>query len=248
MIGTIYLIILIYIFLGGLGIFFINKKKTREDARKNTIKTISYFIIIHTLFISIAILPETFFFIALLIVFAGFAEIVNLFGKKPRNTLFFIISILIYLFFAGSFACFSRMDKEMILFTFLILSIFDAFSQISGQLTGRRKLIPAVSPGKTVEGLIGGSFIALFSALLLKNLISFPAVHTMLLALAIIFFAFSGDIACSYYKRRFGVKDFSHWLPGQGGFLDRFDSFIAAGGFMGVLHLVSEIFNNFGFL
>src|SRR5690606_10083203 len=109
------------------------------------------------------------------------------------------------------------LNKNLVLFTFLVLSIFDAFSQISGQLAGRRKLFPAISPGKTVEGLLGGAFTALASALLLKSLVEFSAWKILLVAAGIVLFAFAGDVAASVYKRKYNVKDFSKLLPGHGG-------------------------------
>ncbi|MFO7978336.1 MAG: phosphatidate cytidylyltransferase [Bacteroidales bacterium] len=53
----------------------------------------------------------------------------------------------------------------------------------------------------------------------------------------IVIFAFSGDIFFSWYKRQYKVKDFSNVLPGHGGFLDRFDSLIAAGAFISLYSL-----------
>jgi phosphatidate cytidylyltransferase len=119
----------------------------------------------------------------------------------------------------------------------LILSIFDGFSQITGQLLGRTKLFPKISPNKTVEGLIGGALIALLSALVFKSLIIGTPLKAILLAAVIAVFAFAGDAAKSIYKRKYNVKDFSNLIPGHGGFLDRFDSLIAAGAGVALLGL-----------
>lgn len=139
---------------------------------------------------------------------------------------------------AAGFFQFSGLNKWLVLFTFLVLSIFDAFSQICGQLWGKTKLFPAISPGKTVEGLLGGIFVAFASSLLLQSLIEFSMGKTLLIATGIVLFAFSGDLAASVYKRRYKVQDFSQILPGHGGFLDRFDSMIAGGAFVAVLELI----------
>jgi phosphatidate cytidylyltransferase len=67
---------------------------------------------------------------------------------------------------------------------------------------------------------------------LLKSLVEFSTLKTLLIAAGIVLFAFAGDVAASVYKRKFNVKDFSKFLPGHGGFLDRFDSMIAGGAFV----------------
>ncbi|HYQ56304.1 MAG TPA: phosphatidate cytidylyltransferase, partial [Draconibacterium sp.] len=122
-----------------------------------------------------------------------------------------------------------KMDSNLILFSFLVLSIFDAFSQISGQLWGKIKIAPKISPNKTVGGTVGGALFALASGFYLNGLYYNKWYIIAGLTLGIILFAFLGDIAASYYKRRFGVKDYSNLIPGHGGFLDRFDSLIAGG-------------------
>ena len=121
------------------------------------------------------------------------------------------------------------LDKNLILFAFLILSIFDAFSQISGQLWGKSKIAPEISPNKTVGGTVGGAIISIVSALLLKELYEVVWYRVLIMAAGIVVFAFLGDIAASLYKRKFEVKDYSKLIPGHGGFLDRFDSLIAGG-------------------
>jgi phosphatidate cytidylyltransferase len=140
--------------------------------------------------------------------------------------------------FSAGFYLFSQMEKGVMLFAFLILCIFDGFSQISGQLFGKTKLFPKISPNKTVEGLIGGVLIALLSAFVFKNLIIAPQINAILFAVVVVIFAFIGDTAKSIYKRKYNVKDFSNLIPGHGGFLDRFDSLIAGGTGVALLGLL----------
>ncbi len=238
MILTIYLIILTYFLLGGIGFYFINRKKDPKFAHHNKVKFITYFFIINILFLSIVFKPWIFRLLGVSIAIMGLLELVNVFrlsGKKKQ--VFFVASMVIYLFFCLAFFSFSQLDKEFLLFTFLILSIFDAFSQISGQLLGRRKILPSISPNKTVEGLIGGLLIALFSSFLLRGLVGIPSSYAILMAGGIILFAFIGDLASSLFKRQYGVKDYSDMLPGHGGILDRFDSLIAGGAFVAIFNI-----------
>lgn len=101
---------------------------------------------------------------------------------------------------------------------FLCVLSFDAFSQFFGQIFGRHTLVPKISPHKTIEGCAGG--------LLICMLTSFYTFGSLWTGIYIAFFALSGDLLASFVKRRAGVKDFSRLLPGQGGVLDRFDSYI----------------------
>lgn len=242
MVLTIYIIILSYFVIGAVGFYFINRKKDRKSACESWTKYITYFIIIHVLFFGIVFNPLFFRIISVVIILIGMVELINLFRKSEfRNQGFFSFSFFLFVVLAAGFFHFSGLNKNLVLFVFLILSLFDAFSQISGQLAGRRKLFPAISPGKTVEGLLGGVFIALASSLLLKSLVEFSTGKTLLIAAGIVLFAFTGDLAASVYKRKYNVKDFSKFLPGHGGFLDRFDSLITGGAFVAAIELFGFI-------
>ncbi len=239
MILTIYIIILAYFVLGAIGFYFINRKKSREDARKNRIKLITYFLIIHILFVGIVFNPVVFHYLAILIIIAGYYEIIGLFIRSTQKSwLFFILSLLIYTLLSLGLYHFSLLNKDLILFTFIVLSVFDSFSQISGQIMGKRKLMPDISPNKTIEGLLGGAIIALITAFLVRSLISYDLLYLLLVVAGILVFAFLGDMLTSYYKRRYQTKDFSKIIPGHGGFLDRFDSLIAGGAWISIISLL----------
>ncbi|MCT4647022.1 MAG: phosphatidate cytidylyltransferase [Carboxylicivirga sp.] len=230
MIKIIYIIILSYFILGGIGFYFINRKRDKAIARKSYTKFITYFFIIHLLFFSIVIKPEYFNYLAITIVAAGVIELFRLYKKSAyKNTAFYLLSNIVFAASSIGFLYFSRLPKEMILFAFLILSIFDSFSQISGQLWGKTKLFPTISPNKTLGGLVGGTIMAIASGYLLKGLYESSVFNIVMLILGIVLFAFIGDIAASYFKRKYKVKDYSNLIPGHGGFLDRFDSLIAGG-------------------
>lgn len=164
----------------------------------------------------------------------GWRELLRLpFGKKPyRQTRFSLNFIAAYAVFSVLFILFSTLSKPHIYFCFFVVTIFDAFSQISGQLMGKKKLIPSISPQKTINGLIGGAGFALLGAAFLRPLVGVSVPTALFFALIIVIFALAGDLAASFYKRKHGVKDFSNLLPGHGGFLDRFDSLIPGGAAM----------------
>lgn len=109
---------------------------------------------------------------------------------------------------------------------YLVVCAFDGFSQVSGQLLGRHRLAPALSPGKTIEGSVGGLVFAAGMALLLRSGVGWSVPRSLVAACGIAAAALSGDLLASWVKRRSGVKDFGRLLPGHGGILDRFDSFL----------------------
>ncbi len=99
-----------------------------------------------------------------------------------------------------------------------------------GKSFGKRKLAPAVSPGKTVEGMIGGLFVAFASCFVFAGLFFKEASALMIVAAAISggIFGMFGDLSESMIKRYFGVKDSGSILPGHGGILDRIDALMLA--------------------
>ena len=102
-----------------------------------------------------------------------------------------------------------------------------------GRLFGKRKLIPSVSPAKTVEGALGGLGLTIVICLLYVRFILMPYAQlgltiqgAVLFAIVVSVAAQTGDLAESLLKREAGVKDSSRILPGHGGILDRFDSLL----------------------
>jgi phosphatidate cytidylyltransferase len=241
MIRTVYIILVAYFLLGFIGLFFINRKKETIEASRSWLKTIVYFIIINIICLSIIINPIAFRCLAVLIIILGFYELFKLFRESGYEQKYlFLNSILVFTAFSSAFFYFSGMEKELILFSFAILSIFDSFSQITGQLWGRRKIFPKISPNKTVEGFIGGTLIAVISGFLIKGLIDIPPAKAIILAAGVALFAFIGDSLASFYKRRHNVKDFSNLIPETGGFLDRFDSLISGGAWVALFVLLTR--------
>jgi CDP-diglyceride synthetase len=111
----------------------------------------------------------------------------------------------------------------------LLVATCDAFSQLWGRLLGRRLLVPRISPGKTLEGCVGGVLTTVLVAAIAGGILpELPAGRRVLLGAVVAAGATAGDLAFSFLKRRLGIKDFAATLPGHGGLLDRFDSLIVA--------------------
>jgi phosphatidate cytidylyltransferase len=113
----------------------------------------------------------------------------------------------------------------LLLWAFIVTWSTDIGAYFAGRRFGRRKLAPAISPGKTVEGLYGGVAAA---TLLGGAWVIATGLGLALLPLASVLAvaAQGGDLFESSMKRRAGVKDSGSWLPGHGGVLDRLDGLV----------------------
>ena len=118
------------------------------------------------------------------------------------------------------------LHRPMLLFwVFVVTWSTDIGAYFAGRTFGKRKLAPAISPGKTIEGLLGGVVAA---AVLGGAWVFFSHLGKPLLLLAPLFAiaAQGGDLFESAIKRRARVKDSGTWLPGHGGVLDRLDGLV----------------------
>lgn len=143
---------------------------------------------------------------------------------------------VIYIAFLGGFLIATRVGFEnipglstkLLLFFFAVIFGSDSGAYFAGRAFGKHKLAPAISPGKTIEGLIGG----LLAAAVIAAACSwsfFPELNvwfaiglgTVMAAVGVL-----GDLAESAMKRGSGTKDAANILPGHGGLLDRLDSLL----------------------
>lgn len=111
---------------------------------------------------------------------------------------------------------------------FGLIWVADIGAYFSGRLFGRRKLAPAISPGKTIEGVIGALIFVCLYAVLVAYWLRLPILKLAAGFCAVALVSVVGDLTASLIKRQGQVKDSGRWLPGHGGFLDRFDSLLAA--------------------
>jgi phosphatidate cytidylyltransferase len=121
--------------------------------------------------------------------------------------------------------------EHWVLLGILAVAAGDTMAYFTGRAIGRRKLAPAVSPNKTVEGAVGGllgsvAFAALYAHGFLPGV---PAGYAAAAGGAVGIFGQAGDLFESLIKRAAGVKDSGSLLPGHGGILDRADGILGAG-------------------
>lgn len=113
---------------------------------------------------------------------------------------------------------------------FLLIWTNDVFAYLTGRLIGRTPLFTRISPKKTIEGTLGGAILTMVVAFLLSKQLPAPytrnIAYTLLLGLTVAIMGVLGDLIESKLKRQLNIKDSGNILPGHGGILDRFDSFI----------------------
>ena len=183
--------------------------------------------------ISFAYLPPIFFsgvLVGILLVIILF-EIRRLFPVRR-----FSFWVLVFFYPVLPFALLLYMNQQpryhdLLLELFLLVASYDSGSYIIGSLFGRHKIAPSISPQKTWEGVVGGYIFAVTSLSFLMlyeqgKLISWWIILGFCLIISTL--ALFGDLFESWLKRRAHIKHSGTWLPGHGGFLDRFDGIIFA--------------------
>jgi phosphatidate cytidylyltransferase len=125
--------------------------------------------------------------------------------------------------------CFRHLPS--VLFVVLVCKGGDIGGYCIGRLFGRHKLIPHISPGKTIEGALGSLATSVALTVWLRGLLLEPLVHlplwaALLVGAALNFTTQTGDLIESLLKRRCGAKDSSNLLPAHGGVLDLVDSLL----------------------
>lgn len=117
---------------------------------------------------------------------------------------------------------------HLLVFALLIVWIADMGAYFVGKGFGRVKLAPAVSPGKTWEGVLGGLSAVLLLAVAGSRVLDIEVTVLVPFCLAVTMLSIVGDLTVSMFKRAAGVKDSGTLFPGHGGVLDRIDSVTAA--------------------
>jgi phosphatidate cytidylyltransferase len=127
----------------------------------------------------------------------------------------------------------ARAGAALVAFPLAITWSTDSGAYFGGKRFGRRKLIPSVSPGKTVEGAVSGLVAGVLAGWIMSELvlgawlgIELPALAGAAGGLVIGSLSQVGDLAESLWKREAGVKDSGTFFPGHGGLLDRMDSLL----------------------
>lgn len=213
---------------------FINIKETKKEM-KPFIKFIAYSLITllvlnnpsnHELFFTVDFRVIAGLFLALLIPVVSYHDK----EKYSVNDAFFLIGGIFFLGLSFNLMILLR-DQSLLMVTYLFLiTIFtDTYAYLTGILIGRYKLIEAISPKKTWEGMIGGTLFGVIISSTFYHIVVDPNLPIFTLLFMSTFLSIVGqfgDLVFSAIKRYYGKKDFSNLMPGHGGVLDRLDSII----------------------
>ena len=150
--------------------------------------------------------------------------------KYSVNDAFYLIGGILFLGISLSLIMMIRnISLSKTVYLFLITIMTDTYAYFTGMLIGKHKLLESISPKKTVEGLVGGTFFGVLIPTVFYHFVVSPATPVYQVVIVTLFLSILGqfgDLVFSCIKRYFGKKDFSNIMPGHGGLLDRLDSII----------------------
>ncbi len=208
--------------------------------------TILYYVLLDSQIYSFAI-PISIFTIYILFLFT------YLVFTYPKNDIKNIETSVMGVLYIPVMFSYVYLVREMELGIYYVWLIFitafatDTFAYFSGVFLGKNKLIPHLSPNKTIEGSIGGILGCVICCIIYTYLIrskipvgtSYLIISAAIIGFGCSIFAQIGDLTASSIKRLTGVKDFGKLIPGHGGILDRFDSILFTAPILFlILHLV----------
>lgn len=141
-------------------------------------------------------------------------------GKKIILSLFFSVYLMSFI----SYLVNIETGISLILAWIILIELNDVYQYITGNIFGKRKIVPRISPNKTLEGVIGGIIMTTATIFFLD--IAYEYKINIWMGPIIAILGFLGDISISYFKRKTNKKDSGTILAGHGGILDRVDSLV----------------------
>ncbi|MDU1910892.1 phosphatidate cytidylyltransferase [Fusobacterium sp.] len=157
-----------------------------------------------------------YFFIPSIIIF------INIFFKKEK----IILSLFFSVYFISFISYLVNIESGILLILawIILIELNDVYQYITGNIFGKRRIAPKISPNKTLEGVVGGIIMTTATIFFLNTAYGYKINIWMGPIIAIL--GFLGDISISYFKRKANKKDSGTILAGHGGILDRVDSLI----------------------
>ncbi len=214
--------------MGFLALYeFLNMMKTRDFTPSMITPYGILFVLLFRETLASYCLPFLFAIILIMII-----ELVLMYPKRNLNDLAIGFFGAFYIGYLLSYGL--ALQNLLQPFLYIVMACILTWSSdiggyLFGRLWGKRKLSPQLSPNKTWAGAIGGvslTIILALSSYFILPLEKLTLIHLLYLALASSLAAQFGDLFASAMKRFFGVKDSGNIIPGHGGVLDRFDSFM----------------------
>ena len=183
--------------------------------------------------VALQVIPQRWLVLEILFVMLPF--LIALFSKSKDakhvfayvyGSLFFLslpTSLMLYFYREDLFG--DMAGPGLIVLVFCLLWANDIFAYLTGKLLGKHKLFSRISPGKTIEGSLGGLVFTVIAMVVFAHYADWlPIAAGVGMAAIAVVFGTLGDLSESMLKRQAGVKDSGNLIPGHGGILDRFDS------------------------
>jgi len=166
------------------------------------------------------------------ILFAKKEEVISHLGKIFLTIIYIVVPFTLMVQIPFLNTEYSYVNT-IILGVFILIWTNDTFAFLIGKNFGKHKLLKRISPNKTIEGFVGGMVFTFIASFILANVFTSLSIDKWIVIAGIVsVFGVLGDLIESMFKRQAGVKDSSNFIPGHGGFLDRFDSVIFAAPFI----------------
>ena len=184
-------------------------------------------------FVPLVILPLIYnnYFSVIVFLFITSIICLEINQMKNKKRIYFVFNLYLIFTVLSFFLFLFLLITEIVSLFFLLAIIatiwlFDTFSYIGGKIIGGAKLMPKISSGKTISGLITGVLVTVLLIQVLFYYLEIEYKFSIYYTLFIIALSFVGDTIASMLKRYASIKDSGKIMPGHGGLLDRFDSFI----------------------
>lgn len=151
-------------------------------------------------------------------------------AQRIQGAAFFVFAVFYCVVLFGMLGLMTTLPEFRFWLFFTLACTFggDTGAYLAGRAFGKHKLAPSISPGKTVEGLVGGLVLAGIAAAVVTQVFS-PQYNLWILCglgMIVALVGVLGDLSESLLKRGFGVKDSGQIIPGHGGILDRLDALL----------------------
>jgi phosphatidate cytidylyltransferase len=213
--------------LGGMGVAIVNLDADEEAIRRRWIRYYTH--IIATLVIIITIFTSLFPILTILIILAGYYEVIRaVYRFKNRNLPLLISAMAGFTLIAAGFLFFSFVFNPYFLFSvYLQVLMFDIFGQVTIFLL--KKAGFSKTKNRSVESVSGGFIFCVITAVIVSGMLNVSFMVSLFIGVLTATTVVTGDLLDNWFKRKMHIRYYSKLLPGHGGFLDRFDSYMVAG-------------------
>ena len=196
-------------------------------------KELLYRIISLLIFVPMVILPLLYSNLVSIIIYLIFVSIIlnEIYEMKSKANKLYMYDIYSLITVTAFFLFLlilitNKLSSLFLVYIIIVVWAFDTFSFLGGKIIGGIKLMPSISSGKTISGLVTGILMTLVLSEFMNQIFGNILKISLFYSIYIITLSFTGDTLVSLLKRHASIKDSGIIMPGHGGLLDRFDSFI----------------------